>query len=102
MQQGKLKRNNMFKRFGKFISSMKVVYLHQKNNERGNCDDDIDSMLINFEKSNKICFTVPQHEFQDDPNFSGTNDSSIQNDSIPVFTTKNNFGTTINSHVSKL
>ncbi len=69
-------RNYMFKRFSKFISSMKVAYLHCKNNEFGNSDDDIDTVLINFESSNDIRFTtlsdVPRQEFFNDGNFSET------------------------------
>ncbi len=96
----------MFKRFGKFISSMKVVNLHQKNNECGNCDDDIDSMLINFEKSNEIRFPTlsegPRQEFFNHSNFYKKNNSFFQNNSITVSTTKNSDGTIINSPVSKL
>ncbi len=52
-------RNYMFKRFGKFISSMKVAYLNQKNNQDDDVGgDDIDSMLANFEKSDEIRFTT--------------------------------------------
>ncbi len=99
-------RNYMFRRFGKFISSMKVAYLHCKNNELGNPDDDIHSMLINFENSNEIRFTtlsdVPKQEFFNDDNFSKTKNPLSQNHSITLSTTKRSDGTIINSPVSML
>ncbi len=96
-------RNYMFKRMGKFISSMKVTYLNRKNNSSPLKEDDIDLMLANFEKSNEIRFTtlsdVPRNEFIDDPNFalSNCNDASVT-----VSTTKIKGGQIINSPVSKM
>ncbi len=100
-------RNYMFKRIGKFISSMEVAYLNRKNNQedlkRG---EDIDLMLENFEKSNEIRFTtlsdVPRHELYDDSNFSRKNNSLNEDESIAVSTTKHIDGSIINSPVSNI
>ncbi len=98
-------RNYMFKRFGKFISPMKVVYLHCKNDVLGNPDDDINSMLINLKKSNESRFTtlsdMPRQEFFNNGN-SKTNNLLSRNDSNTLSTTKRCDGTIINSSVSKL
>ncbi len=97
----------MFKRFGKFISSMKVAYLNCKNDqEEIEGGDDIDSMLANFEKSNEIRITtlsdVPIHEFFDESNFSEKNNSFNKDESITVSTTKHSDRSIINSPVSKI
>ncbi len=49
-----------------------------------------------------MLYYIVKHKFQDHPNFSVTNNSSIQNNSITVCTTKNSDGTIMNSPVSKL
>ncbi len=100
-------RNYIFKRFGMFISLMKVAYLNCKINQNDDGGgDDIDSMLANFEKSNKIDFTtlsdVPQSEFLEDTNFFRNKKSSDEDESITVSTTKCRDGSIINSPVSKI
>ncbi len=69
---------------------MKVAYLNCKQSKSDSKEDDIDSMLPNFEKSNEIQFTilfnVPKNEFLDDENFSN---SDFFKESISVSTTKN-------------
>lgn len=96
-------RNYMFKRMGKFISSMKIAYLNEKNKESNTKEDDIESMLTDFEKSDEIRFTtlsdVPSDEFLHDPNFS---DEDFNKSSITVSTTKDRHGDIVNSPVSKM
>ncbi len=84
-----------------------MPYLRCKNNQDdGGGGSDIDSMLANFEKSNKICFTklsdVPQKEFLEDTNSSRNNNSSDEDESITVSTTKHSDGSIINSPASKI
>ncbi len=106
-------RNYMFKRFGKFISSMKVAYLNCKSNQDNDISgNDIASMLANFEKSDEICFTtlsdVQKQDFSDRINFSEssnfleTNDPSIEEDSITLSTTKHHNGRIVNSPLSNI
>ncbi len=105
-------RNYMFKRFGKFISSMKVAYLNRKSNgDNDTAGNDIASMLDNFHKSDEICFTtlsdVPKLDFSND-NFSGstnvseTHDPTIEEDSITLSTTKHPNGRIVNLPLSDI
>lgn len=98
-------RKYMFCRFGKFITSMKVAYLNYKHTKCESKDDDIDSMLANFKKSNEIQFTslsdIPKKEFLDGSNFSGDNNHHTE-ETVTVLTTKDKSGNFINSPVSKM
>ncbi len=53
---------------------MKIAHLNRRNKESSTKEDDIESMLTDFEKSNEIRFTtlsnVPSDEFLHNPNFS--------------------------------
>lgn len=91
-------------KWDKFISSMKVAYLHRKQNPLEPEEDDIESMQSNFQKSEESRFItlsgVPRDEFLHDPNFSDNKNSNKS--SVTVSTTKNKNRDIVDSPVLKM
>jgi hypothetical protein len=60
-------RNYIFKKFGRFVDSLKMAYINCKSNGKLPLDDDIQSLLQNFQDSEEVAYTtlcdIPINEF---------------------------------------
>jgi hypothetical protein len=51
-------RNYIFKKFGRFVDSLKMAYINCKSNKMLPLDDDIQSLFQNFQDSEKVAYTT--------------------------------------------